>query len=147
MKLSLKLAILAGVLALAVPAAALATQPAEPGHGNGKSKGPQYAPETPPPHGPKSPPPGPKAPLPDQAKAYGVYCRGESKKHVAGTPGTPFSACVKRMAQAAVHKNMSPGQACKGTSGKHVKGQKGTEHSRCVAGVIALRKKEHEAAA
>lgn len=140
MKLSLKLAILAGVLALAVPAAALATQPAEPGHGNGKANGPHYAPENP-------PPPGPKAPLPEQAKAYGVYCRGESKQHVAGTPGTPFSACVKRMAQAAVHKQMSPGQVCKGTSGKHVKGQKGTEHSRCVAGVIALRKKERETAA
>jgi hypothetical protein len=126
MKLSLKFAILAGALALAVPAVASAT-------------GPKYAPETP-------PPPGPKAPLPEQAKAYGVYCRGESKKHVAGTPGTPFSACVKRMAKAAVHKQMSPGQICKGASGKHVKGQAGSEHSRCVAGVLELRQKEREAA-
>ena len=140
MKLPLKIAILAGVLALVVPAAALATQPAEPGHGNGISNGPQYAPE-------KPSPPGPKSPLPEQAKAYGVYCRGESKKHVDGTPGTPFSACVKRMAKAAVRKNMSPGQICKGTSGKHVKGVQGTEHSRCVDGVVELRKKEREAAA
>ena len=140
MKLSLKFAIVAGVLALAVPAAAWATQPAEPGNGHGKANGPKYAPETP-------PPPGPKAPLPEQANAYGVYCRGESKKHVTGTPGTAFSACVKAHAKAAVNKSMSPGQACKGTSGKHVKGEKGTPHSRCVAGVIEQRKKEREAAA
>ncbi|MGC9219861.1 MAG: hypothetical protein ACP5H2_00750, partial [Solirubrobacteraceae bacterium] len=28
------------------------------------------------------------------AKAYGKYCKGESKKHVAGQKGTPFSQCV-----------------------------------------------------
>jgi hypothetical protein len=140
MRQTLRIAILAGLLALAATQTAAATQPAEPGNGHGKSNGPRYAPETP-------PPPGPKAPLPEQAKAYGVYCRGESKVHVAGTPGTPFSACVNAHAKAAVHKGLSPGQACKGTSGKHVKGEKGTPHSRCVAGVVEQRKKEREAAA
>jgi hypothetical protein len=144
----LKIAILVGVLALvAVPAAALATRPAEPGNGNGNTptepgnghkptegtsgqgNGPNYSPESPP-----------------TTKAYGYYCQAESKKHVAGTPGTPFSTCVKAHETAAAHPNMSPGRACKGTPGKHVvKGEKGTPHSRCVAGVIKQRKEEREA--
>lgn len=159
MKLHLKIAILAGALALvAAPAAALAIQPteagnghrpaeagnghmpAEPASGQGESKGPHYSPETP-------AGPGPEASLPAKAKAYGHYCQGESKKHVAGTPGTPFSVCVTAHAKAAVHPNMSPGRACKGTSGKHVKGEKGTPHSRCVATVIEQRKEEREATA
>jgi hypothetical protein len=44
------------------------------------------------------------ASLPDQAKAYGHSCKGESKKRsdaAPGTKGTPFSQCVKSMAQAA----------------------------------------------
>ena len=43
--------------------------------------------------------PGPNASLPAKAKAYGKFCRGESKKHVAGKPGTPFSLCVSGGAQ------------------------------------------------
>jgi hypothetical protein len=154
----LKIAILVGVLAMvAAPAAALATQPAEPGNGHkpaepanghkpaepgpgqGESKGPDYSPGTP-------VGPGPEASLPAKAKAYGRYCQGEIKKHVAGTPGTPFSACVTAHAKAAVHTNMSPGRACKATTGKHiVGGEKGTPHSRCVAGVIKQRQEEREA--
>ena len=41
--------------------------------------------------------------LPDQAKAYGQRCKGESKKRsdaAPGTKGTPFSQCVKAAAQA-----------------------------------------------
>ena len=34
-----------------------------------------------------------------QAKAYGKYCQGESKKHVAGETGTAFSRCVKAAAK------------------------------------------------
>jgi hypothetical protein len=143
----LKIAILVGVLALvAVPAAALATRPAEPGNGNaptepgngqkptegtnGQGNGPSYSPESPP-----------------TTKAFGYYCQGESKKHVPGTPGTPFSACVKAHETAAAHPAMSPGRACKALPGKHVKGEKGTPHSRCVAKVIEQRKEEREAAA
>lgn len=92
---------------------------------------PQYSPESPP-----------------TTKAYGYYCQGVSKKHVPGTPGTPFSACVKAHEMAAAHPNLSPGQACKGIPRKHiVKGEKGTPHSRCVAGVIKQRKEEREATA
>lgn len=148
MKLHLRIAILVGVLALAVPAVALATQPTETGNGHRPTEpgsshkpvegagghaeptGPNYSPETPPP-----------------TKAFGYYCKEESKKHQPGMKGTPFSQCVTAHAKAAAHKNMSPGQACKGTIGKHiVKGEKGTPHSRCVHGIIEERKKEREAA-
>jgi hypothetical protein len=39
--------------------------------------------------------PGPKEGLPTKAKAYGRYCKGESKEHVKGEKGTAFSRCVK----------------------------------------------------
>lgn len=149
MKLHLKIAILVGILALAAaPAAALATRPAEPGNGNGHTpaepgNGHKPAEGT---HGKGN---GPEySPAPPTTKAFGYYCQGESKRHVAGTPGTPFSACVKAHAMAAAHPHMSPGRACKGIPGKHiVKGEKGTPHSRCVAEVIKQRKEEREAAA
>jgi hypothetical protein len=74
------------VALVTLPAAALATRPAEPANGNGNAptqpgnghkptegtggegNGPQYSPESPP-----------------AGQAYGYYCQGESKKHVAGT--------------------------------------------------------------
>lgn len=109
MRTRLKIALLLGALALAAaPAMALATKPAEPGGGHGKSgaehgqsgaehgqagaghgqsEGPAYHPAPP-------SPPGPGAGLPAKAKAYGRYCRGQSKKHVKGEKGTPFSRCV-----------------------------------------------------
>jgi hypothetical protein len=43
--------------------------------------------------------PGPKSSLPAKAKAYGFYCRGKSKHHVAGHKGTPFSHCVRAAAR------------------------------------------------
>jgi hypothetical protein len=77
--------------------------------------------------------PGPKAGLPDKAKAYGRYCRDESKKHVEGEKGTPFSQCVTAMAKLAHGKTSSPRKACKELSKKHEKGEKGTPFSRCVS--------------
>ena len=71
-----------GALALATVPASLAVQPADPGaNGNG----PKYAPE-------KPETPGPGASLPEKAKAYGVYCKGFSKKHVKGEKGPPSAA-------------------------------------------------------
>lgn len=143
MRLSLRIAIFVGVLALALPAAAPATQQTAPGNGHkpagaGESKAPDYSPEP--------PVVGPEASPPAQAKAYGHYCQGESKKHVPGIAGTPFSACVTAHAKAALHKQMSPGRACKATTGRHlVKGEVGTPHSRCVAGVVKQRREEREA--
>src|SRR5690348_14110150 len=125
MKLRMKLAALLGAAALlAIPSLALAGQPADPGS---QGKGPQYAPETPPPVTP-----GPKATLPEKAKAYGVYCKDKSRKHVEGEKGTEFSRCVTTMAHLATDEDLTPRQACKNESRKHVKGEKGTAYSRCV---------------
>ena len=131
MKLQMRIAMVVGALALlAVPAMASATQPTNPGQGNG----PKYTP------GPPNPAtPGPGASLPEKAKAYGVYCRGQSKKHVHGTPGTPFSQCVTAMAKAANDDRITARRACKGMSKKHVKGKKGTPFSRCVKGAAKLK--------
>ncbi len=128
MKLLIRIAVVMGALALAaVPA--MADQSANgQAHGNGPNYTP--APET----------PGPKAPLPEKAKAYGVYCQGESKKHVDGQKGTPFSQCVTAMAKAANDDSLSARQACKGMSKKHVKGVKGTPFSRCVVAAAKLRR-------
>lgn len=96
-------------------------------------KGPKYHPETP--QGPKSAPKG---------KAYGYYCRGESKKHVKGEKGTAFSRCVRAHKRAANQPNLKPGQACKDLKKqKHVaKGEKGTPFSRCVKTVVQQRQEE-----
>jgi len=129
MKLQMKIAMALGALALATaPAVALASQPDNPGQGNG----PKYAPA------PNTP--GPSAGLPEKAKAYGVYCREQSKKHVKGEKGTPFSQCVTAMAKAANDANLNPRKACKGMSKKHVKGEKGTPFSRCVKAAAKLQK-------
>jgi hypothetical protein len=121
-------AVIAGCLLVAAPAMALAT----PGNGKGNGPGVEYAPVP-----PKTP--GPAAGLPEKAKAYGRYCQGQSKKHVDGQKGTPFSQCVTAMAKAAHDEKLTARQACKGLSKKHVKGLKGTPFSRCVTGVAKLR--------
>ncbi len=121
-----RIAALLGALALLLaPAAALA-------------QGPEYAPEHP--EHPAHPTPGPKASLPEKAKAYGVYCRGFSKKHVKGQPGTPFSQCVTAMAKAATGQKTTAQAACKGFSKEHVAGAKGTPFSRCVVAAAKVKK-------
>lgn len=130
MKLRMKLALIAGALALAVaPAAALASQPEDPG-----SQGKAHANGT----------PGPHATLPEKAKAYGRYCNEESRKHVAGTPGTPFSQCVTAMAKLAndEEETVTPKQACKQESRKHVAGEKGTPFSQCIVAAAQLEKEQ-----
>lgn len=76
--------------------------------------------------------PGPHATLPAKAKAYGRYCQDFSKKHVAGTPGTPFSRCVTAMARLGSGRTDSPRIACRDLVKRHVAGEKGTPFSRCV---------------
>jgi len=122
MKLSIKYLLATGAITLLAPAFALAS------NGHGKPEG------TPDHEG--SPPP--------QAKAYGKYCQGESKKHEEGEKGTAFSRCVKTAAQAAKHESQKPGQVCKGKSKKHIKGEQGTEYSRCVNSIAHLRRDERE---
>ncbi len=86
-------------------------------------------------HGRSSTSPGhtqTQSPTPSQEHAFGKYCQGESKTHVKGQKGTPFSQCVTDMAKLADHKTNNPHVACKGESKTHVKGQKGTPFSQCV---------------
>ena len=85
-------------------------------------------------------PPGPSATLPAKAKAYGRYCRGQSKKHVAGQRGTPFSRCVTAMAKLATGRSSSPAAACRTLSKRHVAGTHGTPYSRCVSAGARLLK-------
>jgi hypothetical protein len=75
---------------------------------------------------------------PSDAKAYGKFCRGESKKHVKGQKRTPFSECVVAMAHVA--KGTNPVKACATESKRHVNGQKGTPFSDCVADGKKLQK-------
>jgi hypothetical protein len=86
------------------------------------------------------------------AKAYGRLCRGESKKHVAGQKGTPFSKCVTDLAHLSQSSQSSgspqtttgsqstanPARACANESKKHVAGQKGTPFSQCVSAAAKL---------
>ena len=92
--------------------------------------------------------PGPKAGKAAKAKAYGKYCQDQSKKHVKGVKGTPFSACVNAMAKVAKEEaageNAAPRQACKDLSKKHVKGEKGTAFSRCVVEAQELKRELRE---
>jgi hypothetical protein len=79
---------------------------------------------------------------PAQAKAYGRDCKGEkSLPRVAGQKGTPFSNCVKDMAELAKKSKMNPHRLCAtNESKKHVKGHKGTPYSECVVAAAHLRK-------
>jgi hypothetical protein len=131
MKLHLKIAMVVGALALAV-APAMALGDSTHSQGKGQGNGPTYAP------GQENP--GPNASPPEKAKAYGVYCKGFSKKHVKGQKGTPFSQCVNAMAKAAHDERLSAKQACKGLSKHEPGGEKGTPFSRCVKAAAQLRK-------
>jgi hypothetical protein len=86
-------------------------------------------------------PPGPTASAETKAKAYGKQCQGQSKKHVAGQKGTPFSQCVTALAKVATGK-ANPTTACKTLSKKHVAGQKGTPYSQCVVAAAKLQKEQ-----
>jgi hypothetical protein len=112
-------ATLATLLLALAPAAIAAGPPTDPGHA----------------HKPASTPATPAA---AKANAYGKLCQGESKKHVAGTKGTPFSRCVTAMAKAASGAAKTAREACAGLSRKHVRGQHGTPFSRCVAAASKL---------
>ena len=128
MKLRMKLALALGVLSLGlVPAMAGAV-----------SYVPDYQPDKPPKGNPDKPPQGD----PPKGKAYGYYCKGQSKKHVKGEKGTAFSRCVKALARADENEGLHPKKACRALSKKHVKGQKGTEFSRCVKAVNQMRREQ-----
>jgi hypothetical protein len=134
MKSTTKLATVIAAAALGVaPALALAT----PGHETGR---PTTTPANNRSNNTNTP--GPKASLPAKAKAYGRFCKGESKTHVAGIPGTPFSKCVTDMAKLANGSSTNPHQVCKNESKKHEAGKPGTPYSRCVSGAAKLLKEK-----
>jgi hypothetical protein len=116
-----------------------ANQPSDPG-----SQGTAHQPSDPGSQGTSNKPstPGPGASLPAEAKAYGQYCKTESKTHVAGTPGTPFSKCVTSMAKLANGSTTNPRAACKDESKTHVAGHSGTPFSQCVSGGAKLLKNQ-----
>jgi hypothetical protein len=157
MKMSGKLAILTATMALgAAPAWASGPPsgtpiPTNPGTanmpttpGSQGSQGTANKPTTPGSQGTGNKPsrPGPGASLPAKAKAYGKDCQGESKTHVAGTPGTPFSKCVTDMAKLANGSTNNPRTACKDESKTQVAGQHGTPFSLCVSGGAKLLKSQ-----
>jgi hypothetical protein len=125
-----------------VGALALTAAPALAGsdHGNGTPPSNQgtahkHAAQT---HTTKTNTPGPKASLPAKAKAYGRFCQGTSKEHVAGTPGTPFSHCVTAMAKVA-HSQATAKQACRSLSHKKATGATRSDFSICVNGAAKLK--------
>lgn len=130
LKRILTAASVAAVIA-ATPAVALAGSPGKSGNapGHHKPTSSQSATTTTPP-----------------TKAYGKYClaAGTSKKHVAGTPGTPFSVCVTDAAKAAHDAKMSARAACEGDSRKHVAGTPGTPFSECVSAIGKMRAAQHK---
>jgi hypothetical protein len=139
MKVQRKLLMLFAAMALgAAPAVALAAGP---------SDHPTGPPSTTPPtnqgtaHKPSTP--GPNASPSAKAKAYGKNCQDQSKTHVAGTPGTPFSKCVTDMAKLATGSTSNPRTACKDESKKHVAGTPGTPFSLCVSSGAKLLKTQH----
>jgi hypothetical protein len=131
----MKSIIITGILAvfLGLPGWALADRPADPGGDHAQ----------PPAKAERATPPS-DAPAAQKAKAYGKLCQGESKKHVAGEKGTPFSRCVTAMAKLASGETDSPATACKSLSKKHVRGEKGTPYSRCIVAAAKLREEQDE---
>ena len=111
MNLQTKAALLVSGLVLVVaPAVALGAKPAAPGSASTPAAS-QYP----------------------KGHAYGFFCKAESKTHVAGTPGTPFSKCVTAMAKLADGSTKSPKTACASLSKKHLPGTQGTPYSACVS--------------
>jgi len=129
---------LASLLALGVAVTSLAISPAfakpPPSKGHGNQAGAQQ------PAGAT----GPTGETGPKGKAYGYYCQNQSKKHVAGQKGTPFSQCVAAMAKLATGKTTSPQAACSAMSKTHTAGEKGTPFSRCVAAGAKLLKDRHK---
>ena len=88
--------------------------------------------------------PGPRASHAAKAKAYGHYCQNQSKRHIAGQKGTPFSQCVTAMAKLATGQMSSPWAACLALSRKHVPGATGIPFTNCVLAGRKLLNDQHK---
>ncbi|MFL5823529.1 MAG: hypothetical protein ACJ764_08825 [Solirubrobacteraceae bacterium] len=125
MKLSHKISTVAAAATLGlVPAAAIAHGPTG-SHGNSQNA------------------PGHSHSGNGNAKKYGKFCQGESRQHVSGQKGTPFSNCVNDMAKLANNSNANPHRVCSNESRQHVDGQKGTPYGACVKAAAKLRRSQH----
>jgi hypothetical protein len=144
MRISQLIAVGAAAALLAIPSLAAGDPPTGSPSGDHSAAGshPATAPSTEPSQQTPSTP-GPNASPGAKAKAYGVHCQGESKKHIAGQKGTPFSQCVTAMAKLATGTTTSPKVACKSLSHKHVAGQQGTPYSQCIKAAAKLKAKQH----
>jgi hypothetical protein len=83
--------------------------------------------------------PGPDASRASKAKAYGKYCKGESRRREDGQKGSDHARCLNAMARLGSGRTSSPARACRGLSRKHERGERGTEYSRCVRAGRRLR--------
>jgi hypothetical protein len=139
MSISRSIAVLAAAALLAIPsiAPAAGSPPADPGNGHKPAGTPGPPASTP----AASDTPGPDAPSSVKAKAYGRRCAKESRRHVPGEKGTPFSQCVTAMAKAASGEAKTARAACAGLSRRHTEGEHGSPYSRCV--VAASRLTDH----
>jgi len=137
--MNLHVKLVTGLAALSlglVPATGMAASPDYEPEGPVYTPGPEYDPSRPPKKHP-NPSIGPNVPV--TGKAYGRYCRGQSRKHVKGKKGTAFSRCVKAMARADRNRRLSARQACRALSKERVEGGKLTSFGRCVKGVQRMR--------
>jgi hypothetical protein len=126
--------IAAATLALGAAPALATGRPSDPGsQGSTHSQAGTHEPST----------PGPNASLPAKAKAYGRFCQGESKNHVAGQKGTAFSRCVTDMAKLSHGQSTRPTAACSNESKKKASGQKRSDFSTCVEGGAKLLRSQH----
>ena len=125
MNLAMKVVVLFAVAAIGSPAAFASKPPSNPGKSDDQTTTTTTMTTT-----------------SSQAKAYGRYCQNQSKQHVAGQKGTPFSQCVTAMAKAG--HGTTPKSACAALSKKHVAGEKGTPFSRCVVAAAHLLKDQHK---
>lgn len=67
------------------------------------------------------------------ARAYGKLCQNQSKKHVSGSTGTPFSRCVTALGRLARAQTRSPRIACATLTRKGAPGARRSPFENCVA--------------
>jgi hypothetical protein len=77
--------------------------------------------------------PGPAASADAKRRAYGRYCKGQSRKRARGERRSAYTRCVTAMAKLASGRAKSPRGACKGLSTKRTGRQARSPFRRCVA--------------
>ena len=82
----------------------------------------------------------------EKKQGYGVLCKGQSKEHVKGQKGTPFSQCVTALAKIDEGETSSPAKACKTLSKKRAEGQKRSPYQLCKKAAAKQVEKTEQAA-